>query len=76
MFGVQTLLRIQAWALKDNLDADTFGWCWGQHCKNAVLLKGLATALLTAIQVSKPLRNSFLDTADGRTKTWRQKAIN
>jgi hypothetical protein len=29
MFGVQTLPRIQAWALKDNLDADTFGWCWG-----------------------------------------------
>jgi hypothetical protein len=75
MFGVQTLPRIQAWALKDNLDADTFGWCWGQHCENAVLLKGSATALLTAIQASKPLRDSFLDTADGGTKTWRQKAI-
>ena len=43
--------------------------------QNAVLLKGSATALLTAIQASKPLCNSFLDTADSRTKTWRQKAI-
>ena len=75
MFGVQNLPRIQAWALKDNLDADAFGWSWGQHRENADLLKGSATALLTAIKASKPLRDSFLDTADDGTKTWRQKAI-
>jgi hypothetical protein len=75
MFGVQTLPRIQAWALKDNLDADAFGWFWGEHRDNADLLKGSATALLAAIQASKPLRDSFLDTADDGTKVWRQKAI-
>jgi hypothetical protein len=75
MVGAQNLPRIQAWALKDNLDADAFGWFWGQHRENADLLKGSATALLTAIQASKPLRDSFLDTAGDVTKTWRQKAI-
>jgi len=75
MFGVQSFPRIQAWALQDNLDADAFGWFWGQHRDNADLLKGSATALLAAIQASKPLRDSFLDTADDGTKTWRQKAI-
>lgn len=75
MFGVQSLPRIQAWALKDNLDADACGWFWGQHRDNADLLKGSATALLAAIEASKPLRDSFLDTADNGTKTWRQKAI-
>lgn len=75
MFGVQNPPRIQAWALKDNLDADAFSWSWGQHRENADLLKGSATALLTAIKASKPLRDSFLDTADDGTKTWRQKAI-
>lgn len=75
MFGVPNLPRIQAWALKDNLDTDAFGWFWGQHRENADLLKGLATALLTAIQASKPLRDSFLDTTNNGTKTWRQKAI-
>ncbi len=75
MFGVQSLPRIQAWALKDNLDADAFGWFWGQHRENVDLLKGSATALLTAIQASKSLRDSFLDTTDDGTKAWRQKAI-
>jgi hypothetical protein len=75
MFGVQNLPRIQAWALKDNLDADAFGWFWGQHRENAELLKGSPTALLTAVEASKPLRDSFLDTADDGTKIWRQKAI-
>ncbi|TVY12548.1 hypothetical protein LARI1_G009653, partial [Lachnellula arida] len=75
MFGVPNLPRIQAWALKDNLDAEAFGWFWGQQRENADLLKGSATALLTAIQASRPLRDSFLDTTDDGTKTWRQKAI-
>ncbi len=75
MFGVPNLPRIQAWALKDNLDAKAFGWFWGQHRENADLLKGSATALLTAIQASRLLRDSFLDTTNNRTKTWRQKAI-
>jgi len=75
MFGVQSLPRIRAWALKDSLDADAFGWFWGQHRDNTDLLNGSATALLAAIKASKPLRDSFLDTADDRTKTWRQKAI-
>ena len=26
MFGAQNLPRMRAWALKDNLDADAFGW--------------------------------------------------
>jgi hypothetical protein len=29
MFGVQNLPRIRAWALKDNLDAKSFGCFWG-----------------------------------------------
>lgn len=75
MLGAQNLPRIQAWALKDNLDADAFGWFWGQHRENADLLQGSATAVLATIQASKPLRDSFLDTTDDGAKTWRQKAI-
>ncbi len=75
MFGAQNLPRIQAWALKDNLDADAIGWFWGRHRENADLLKASATALLGAIQASKPLRDSFLDTTSDGAKTWRQKAI-
>jgi len=75
MFGVQSLPQIQAWALKDNLDTDVFGWFFGQHRENAALLKPLAKSLQTAIRRSKPLRDSFLDTAADGTKTWREKAI-
>lgn len=75
MFAVQTLPRIQAWALKDNLDTDAFGWFWGQHRENADLVKGSATSLLTSIKAMKSLRDSFLETADDGTKTWRAKAI-
>jgi hypothetical protein len=75
MFGAQNLPRMRAWALKDNLDADTFGWFFGQHRENVELVKPLARSLLTVIQDSKPLRDSFLDaTADG-AKVWRGKAI-
>ena len=75
MFGVPNLPRIQSWALKDNLDTDAFGWFWGQHCENVDLLEGSATTLLTAIQGSKSLRDSFLDTADDGTKARRQKPL-
>lgn len=61
MFGAQNLPRIQACALKDNPDADSFDWFWDQYHENADLLKGSAAALLTVIQASKPLRDSFLD---------------
>ena len=75
MFGAQNLPRMRAWALKDNLDADAFGWFFGQHRENVKLVKPLARSLLTVIQDSKPLRDSFLDaTADG-AKVWRGKAI-
>jgi superfamily II DNA or RNA helicase len=80
MFGAPNLPRLRAWALKDNLDADAFGWFFGQHRENVELLKPLAKSLLTAIQGSKPLRDSFIETAadgskGGRTKGWRTKAI-
>jgi hypothetical protein len=75
MFGVEHLPRIHAWALRDNLDADAFGWSFAQHRENAALLQGSATALLTAIQASKPLRDSFLQTAADGTKAWRAKAL-
>jgi hypothetical protein len=75
MFGAQTLPRMRAWALKDNLDADAFGWFFGQHRENAELLTPLARSLLTVIQDSKPLRDSFLDTAADGTTVWREKAI-
>jgi hypothetical protein len=75
MFGVPHLPRSHAWALRDNLDVDAFGWSFAQHRENAELLKGSATALLTAIQASKPLRDSFLDTAADETKAWRAKAL-
>jgi hypothetical protein len=29
MFGAQGLPQIRAWVLKDNLDADAFGWFFG-----------------------------------------------
>jgi hypothetical protein len=57
---------MRAWALKDNLDADDFGWFFGQHRENVKLVKPLARSLLTVIQDLKPLRDSFLDaTANG-----------
>ncbi len=75
ILGARSLPRMRAWALKDNLDVDAFGWFFGQHRENTELLKPLTRSLLTVIQDSKPLRNSFLnDTADG-TKVWREKAI-
>jgi hypothetical protein len=75
IFGAQSLPRIRTWALKDNLDADTFSWFFGQYRENAELLKPLVRSLLTAIQDLKPLRDSFLDTAADGTTIWREKAI-
>jgi len=75
MFGAQGLPRMRAWALKDNLDADAFGWFFGQHRENVELLKPLTRSLVTVIRDSKPLRDSFLDTAADGTKVWREKAI-
>jgi superfamily II DNA or RNA helicase len=75
MFGVRSVPRMRAWALKDNLDTDAFGWFFGQHRENAGLLRPLASRLRAAIQESKPLRDSFLDTAADGTRTWRAKAI-
>ena len=75
MFGAQTLPRMRAWALKDNLDADAFGWFFGQHRENVELLKPLTRSLLAVIQDSKPLRDSFLDTTADGAKVWREKAI-
>jgi hypothetical protein len=31
IFGAQGFPRIHAWALKDNLNANAFGWFFGQH---------------------------------------------
>jgi hypothetical protein len=45
MFGVWSVPRIRAWALKDNLDTDAFGWFFGQHRENAGLLRPLASRL-------------------------------
>ena len=67
---------MHAWALKDNLDADAFSWFFGQYWENAELLKPLVRSLLTVIQGSEPLRDSFLDAAADGTKAWREKAIN
>jgi hypothetical protein len=66
---------MRAWALKDNLDADAFGWFFSQYRENVELLKPLARSLLTVIQDSKPLRDSFLDTTADGAKVWRGKAI-
>jgi hypothetical protein len=54
--------------LKDNLDADAFGWFFGQHRENNKLLKLLSRFLVIVIQDSKLLRDSFLDTAVDGTK--------
>ena len=75
MFGAQNLPRMRAWALKDNLDTDAFGWFFGQHRENADPIKPLAKSLRTVIQDSKPLRESFLETVSNGTKAWRKKAI-
>lgn len=37
--GARSLPRMRPWALKDNLDADAFGWFFGQHRENTELLK-------------------------------------
>ena len=75
MFGTQNIPRMRAWALKENLDADAFGWFFGQHRVNFELVKPLARSLLTVIQDSKPLRDSFLDANADGAKVWREKAI-
>jgi hypothetical protein len=75
MFGAQTLPRMRAWALKDNLDADAFSWFFSQYRENVKLLKPLTRSLLAVIQDSKPLQDSFLDTTADGTKVWREKAI-
>ena len=82
MFGAAGLPRMRAWALKDNLDADNFGWHFGEHRENAALLKPLAGSLRNIIRESQSLRASFLDTTaeDGEGEAgarvvWRQKAI-
>ncbi len=49
MFSAQNLPRMRAWALKDNLDAGAFGWCFSQHQENAGLLGPLTGSLLAAI---------------------------
>ncbi|ELR07734.1 hypothetical protein GMDG_08531, partial [Pseudogymnoascus destructans 20631-21] len=71
---------MHAWALKDNLDADNFGWYFGKHRENVALLKPFAGSLRNVIQEPQSLRASLLDTtdedggADARV-VWRQKAI-
>ena len=44
MFRVQHLPRLHAWALKDNLDADAFGWSFSQHRENRAL-EGVSNGL-------------------------------
>ncbi|ELR03395.1 hypothetical protein GMDG_08903, partial [Pseudogymnoascus destructans 20631-21] len=71
---------MHAWALKDNLDADNFGWYFGEHRENVALLKPFAGSLRNVRQESQSLRASLLDTTDedGGADTrvvWRQKAI-
>ena len=75
MFGAQQLPRTHAWALRDNLDCDAFGWFFGLHRENAGLLEGRDRALRTVIQNSKPLRDSFLAETDGGGRIWRDKAV-
>ena len=55
MFGVAGLPRMRAWALKDNLDANNFGWHFGEHRENAALLKPLAGSLRNIIRESQSL---------------------
>lgn len=43
--------------------------------RRAKLLKPLTGSLLTVIQDSKPLRDSFLNITADDTKVWRKKAI-
>ena len=78
MFSAKDLPRVQAAALHDNLDADAYGWYFGQHWKNVDLLEPLSgpLSLQAVIRRSKPLRDHFLDVADdGVTVTWRARAI-
>lgn len=75
MFAAQHLSQMKAWALKDNLDVDVYGWHFGQHQENAELLRPLQGALSKVIQGSKMLRDSFLMTAANGSKSWREKAI-
>jgi hypothetical protein len=75
MFRVQHLPRLHAWALKDNLDADACGWSFSQHRENPELLKGSATALLTAIQASKGTAGFLCRDSCRWGKDWRTKAI-
>lgn len=75
MFGCQSLPRMRAWALKDNLDGDAFEYFFCEHRENVELVKPLAKCLQTFIQDSKLLRDVFLDTVANGTKVWRKKAI-
>ena len=75
MFGAQTLPRMRAWALKDNLNANIFDWFFGQYRENIELLKLLIRSLLAVIQDSKPLRDLFLNTITDSIKIWYEKAI-
>jgi hypothetical protein len=75
MFGAQGIPRLCSGALKDNLDADAFGFFFGQHRENAELLRPLAGSLVAAIQGSERLRDSFLVAAADGTRRWREKAI-
>ncbi|KAJ9654249.1 hypothetical protein H2201_009026 [Coniosporium apollinis] len=75
MLDARKILRMHAWALKDNLGNDAFDWSFGQHRENAELLDGRSKALRTVIQDSKQLRDSFLAKSDSGGCIWREKAI-
>lgn len=44
---------MRAWALKDNLDADAFGWWFGQHRENAEVMQPLRSEELCVWIVGK-----------------------
>jgi hypothetical protein len=65
------------WALKDGPNVDTIDWNFTQHRDNAHPLKGVDTALLSAIDCSEQLSHVFLsaDTRAPNGLVWREIAL-
>lgn len=75
LFGVDSLVQLQSWKLKDNLDLLDFRESWLGCPENAELVHGTETALLQQIQRSLELRELFFRNSASGAVTFNPKAV-
>lgn len=60
LFGMQDLIAMVSWRMKDDLDSEDFGDSWLSHSHNAEFLEGADLRLFRHIKTNSKLRTTFL----------------